>query len=559
MNKRENRDEFSIYVLDLSKKKKEILSTVKLKKNKSFFGKIIVGIVLAAALIVANYSSSLYKSFKDVKNGYLKANAMSEENLAELGKLMDLVNFLPGTKETKKIKELAGNFEEFKSILGFDWPKEYLLIFQNPSESRATGGFIGSVGILRVNAGKIESIKLNDVYNIDGQLIGSIEPPQPIKRISSSWSLHDSNWFFDFPTSSERINWFYEKAGGETMDGVIAINPKVVLDLLKAIGPIKIDKYNVELNEKNFIDLVQRQVENDYDKTINQPKLILADFLSLLKEKFDSLPAYKKISIAKNFIVNLDQKDIQVNFKDSASQMFIESQNWAGKSNYSEKDYLAIVHSSINGFKSDAVMEEEVSLSSEIEDDGSIVNTLTITRAHNGEENMDDWYQRGNSDYLRIYVPCGSELLETTGISEDIPFLKDPTTDYNDFIKDELLAEMENNKKIDQKNNVEIFEETGKTVFTSWVYLGLGNTATVSYRYRLPFRVDFSGPQATGAYTILFQKQSGARLKKINHEIYFPESWKIIGNYADFMINNGKIFKSINMSSDRFSGIVFGK
>lgn len=560
MNKNENSSEFSMYILDLSKKNKEIILPIKTKKSKLFFRKMIAGVVLAAFLAAANYSVDLYKSFKEIKSSYLTANAMSEENIAELGKLLEVVKFLPRTKETKKIKEMASSFEEFKSILGFDWPKKYLLVFQNPSESRATGGFIGSVGILSIKAGKIEGIKLNDVYNIDGQLIGNIEPPEPIKRISSSWSLHDSNWFFDFPTSSERINQFYEKAGGATMDGVIAINPKVVLDILKSIGSIKVEKYGIELNEKNFIDLTQRQVENDYDKTVNQPKLFLADFLKELKEKFDGLPAYKKISIAKNFIINLDQKDIQLNFKDNASQMFAEKQNWAGKSNNSEKDYLAIVHSSINGFKSDAVMEEEVSLFSEIEEDGSVINTLTITRAHNGEAKMDDWYKRGNSDYLRVYAPLGSELLGTTGIKEDIPFFKDPTEDYSKFTKDKLLMEIKNIKKVDLKNNVEIFEETGKTVFASWVYIDSGKSATISYRYKLPFKIDFSAsPQAAGSYTILFQKQSGARLKKIDHEISFPESWKIIDNYADFRLENGKISKTINMDSDKFSGVVFGK
>jgi hypothetical protein len=126
-------------------------------------------------------------------------------------------------------------------------------------------------------------------------------------------------------------------------------------------------------------------------------------------------------------------------------------------------------------------------------------------------------------------------------------------------VKDDLVVEAENTKKVDLKNNVEILEETGKTVFASWVYVTMGEKVVATYRYKLPFKVDFNGPQTTGSYTILFQKQSGARLKKVDHEISFPESWKIIGNYANFTIDNGKISKSIDMASDKFSGIVFGK
>lgn len=556
-------NELSIYVLDLSKKKKEvsISSQTSLPRSKNGFTfKKAVAIILFMVLLNAmSYGKGLYNSYNEIKINYLAANAMSDENMEQIGKLMDAVGYLPNTKDTKKIKEFAGNFEGFKRILGFDWPKKYLLVFQNPSESRATGGFIGSVGILSVDAGKIKNVRLNDVYNIDGQLPGVYEPPRPIKKISSAWSLHDSNWFFDFPTSSEKISFLYGKAGGETMDGVIAINPKVVTDLLKFLGPITIEEYGIELNGDNFIDSVQREVENEYDRTVNQPKLILSDLLGILKNKFDNLPIYKKISIVKNLIVNLDQKDIQINFRDEEAQKFVEDQNWAGKANYSEKDYLAIVHSSINGFKTDAVMDENVFLTSEISGDGSVINTLTIDRTHKGEESMDDWYKRVNSDYLRVYVPLGSVLLEANGTTKDDNFVKDNSVDYNNFIKDGTVQEIENTKKVDLKNNVEIMEESGKTVFASWVYVTRNEKAVVSYRYKLPFKVSMNGPQNTGSYTMLFQKQSGSRLKTIDHKVLFPEEWKVIGNYANSIIDKGNVQSTIRTDSDRFSGIVFGK
>jgi len=343
------------------------------------------------------------------------------------------------------------------------------------------------------------------------------------------------------------------------MDGVIAINPKVIADFLKNFGPIKIRGYEAELDENNFINLIQERVESGYDQTVNQPKLFLADFLEALKAKFDALPAYKKISAVKNLIVNLDQKDIQINFKDSASQAFMEKQNWAGKVNNSEKDYLAIAHSNINGFKSDAVMGEEAVLTSEIADDGSVIDTLTITRTHQGQKSMDDWYQKVNSDYLRVYVPLGSELIAAQGMTKDDNFVKDSSVDYSNFIKDDLLTQIENSKKVDLKNNVEILEESGKTVFASWVYASLGESVSVFYQYKLPFKIDFSAPQNTGSYSVLFQKQAGARLKTIDQEISFPESWKVIGDYADFAISSGKISRNINLESDKFSAVIFGK
>lgn len=561
-NKANSDIEPSAYVLDFSKKENNIdigYVCSRAKRKSGFLKKTAAVFIFLSFSGAAIYGSGIYRSFKAIKSSSLTANAMSEENMAEIGKLTELINILPDTKETKKIKELAESFENFKKILGFDWPKKYLLIFQNPGEARATGGFIGSVGVLTINAAKIKNIALNDVYNIDGQLTGNIEPPRPIKKISAAWSLHDANWFFDFPATAKKIGWFYEKAGGETMDGVIAVNPQVVLDLLKAVGPVKMEKYGAELTEKNFIETTQREVEIGYNKTVNQPKTFLADFLEELNNKFGSLPLYKKITAVKNFIHNLDQKDIQIYFSDNGSQSFVENHNWSGKVNDSQKDYLAIVHSNINGFKTDAVMEEEASLLTEIGEDGSVVNTLAIARRHNGESEMDEWYRQVNSDYLRIYVPRGSALIETKGLTEDDYLAKDNSVDYDAFIKDSELAEIEKNKTIDVKNNVEILEESDKTVFGAWVYVSAGEKTVASYRYKLPFKIDFNSSKDTGVYSMLFQKQSGSKLQEINHEISFPENWKTIGHYGDFSLKNGKIIQKISAESDNFSGIIFAK
>ena len=40
------------------------------------------------------------------------------------------------------------------SLLGADKPAEYLLLAQNPDELRATGGFIGAVGVLTLDQGR---------------------------------------------------------------------------------------------------------------------------------------------------------------------------------------------------------------------------------------------------------------------------------------------------------------------------------------------------------------------------------------------------------------------
>lgn len=554
----------SQFVLDLSKKTGVRISSSgkfgKLQRN--VFKKIIGASVIFALLAVAAFGWNFYKQVGDIKWKILNARAIDEAGLAEINELLNVIKYLPSAGETGKIKELAADFENFKNILGFDWPKKYLLVFQNPSEARATGGFIGSVGVMDVANGKIKNIRTNDVYGLDGQLKISVEPPEPIKKISASWSLHDANWFFNFPDSAKKISWFYEKAGGETVDGVIAVNPQAVGKILPIIGPIKLEKYNLELDEKNFIDEIQRQTEASYDRTINRPKMILSDFLKEIRSRIENLPLAEKINIIKNLSFSLAQKDVQIFLNSGAPQEFISSRGWAGQVKQAGKDYLAIAHSNINGFKSDAKMEEGASLVSEIGADGSVIDTLTVSRKNIGGSS-DEWYNKVNSDYLRIYVPGGAKLLSASGMTKESPLLKDPSADYSRYIKDDILSDLKTGKIFDAASGAEIFSEAGKTVFGSWVYTSPGEKTVVSFRYLLPFKIDFNNFSAKNdSYTLLFQKQSGSKLGRINHEIIFPNSWEAANQpigATDFISAEGRIKEVIDAKADRFAGVIFSR
>jgi len=57
-----------------------------------------------------------------------------------------------------------------------------MVLLQNENELRASGGFIGSYGILTINDGKWQDLEINDVYQADGQLKGHVEPPAEIKK-----------------------------------------------------------------------------------------------------------------------------------------------------------------------------------------------------------------------------------------------------------------------------------------------------------------------------------------------------------------------------------------
>lgn len=554
----------SPYVLNLSVKNtaiKKESATIAILGGKSRFFSFKKIVALAIIIVLAGtsfFGFNFYKKFSKIKNKVLTASAMSEEDAADIEQMLGLIRYLPDSGGIKKIKDLAADFESFKYIFGFDRPQKYLLVFQNPAEIRATGGFIGSVGIMDIVSAKIKNIKLEDVYGLDGQLKISTEPPPPIKKISAAWSLHDANWFFDFPSSAEKIAWFYEKGGGSTPDGVIAVNPEVIKGILRITGPIFLAKYNQEIDESNFVDLAQEEAEANYDKTINQPKLFLADFLAEFKKTVEALPLAKKIAVMKSAIANLDRKDIQLMFRDKGAEAFVESHGWGGQVNVTDKDYLAAVHSNVNGFKTDAMIKESQNLVSEISVDGSVVNTLTIIRAHTGSASNTGWYNKVNSDYLRVFVPKGSKLVSVSGITKEDLFLKDPAVDYSAYFKDDKLIRIEKSKILDTETGADIFEEADKTVFGAWIYASPGEKVTVVYKYILPFKIDFDQKIKTGFYSLLYQKQSGSNAAELGQKILFPSAWQVIGNYTDdFVQKRGEVNRILDITRDRFASVLF--
>jgi len=413
-------------------------------------------------------------------------------------------------------------------ILGNENPKKYLLLFQNNSELRANGGFIGSYGVIDIYKGKFSDIKIDGIYNPAGQLIEKVIPPLPFKKVTDKWNIFDANYFADFPTSAEKIAWFYEKTGGPTVDGIVTFTPQVLESLLSVTGPIKLDKFGKTIDQHNFIDELQYEVEEGYDKTENKPKKIIAVLAQKILEEImtSSQENWQEYLFALQG--NLAEKHILMYFSNIGQQRMVEEEKWAGNVLASEKDYLQIVHTNINGYKTDKVIDENIGHYIKIQPNGSIVDTINLTKKHNGGNSEFDWYNKQNGDFIRIYVPLGSELIEADGFSREKVYSK--TKDFSEFTTDIDIEIMEKNMARDPQSGIFIFEESEKTVFAGWIYTDPGETSSIKITYKLPFKLFPSEPQ----YTVLYQKQSGHPgvgmniIFEVDGEILEKESFQLI-------------------------------
>jgi hypothetical protein len=447
-----------------------------------------------------------------------------------------------------------------EELLGKNGPRTYLFLFQNNQELRPTGGFIGTYGILEMKEGKVRKFFIDGVFNPDGQLKESIIPPAPIQKMSGGWSLHDSNWFPHFPASAEKAIFFYEKTGGPTVDGVFTMTPSVMEHFLEITGPIDLPEYQMTVDEKNFIPAIQEQVEIKYDKEENKPKKVLADLAGVLLEKvFASPDPVTMYHLASIVVDGLNEKHMLLYTRNTETQRLIEEAGWSGEIEPTGKDYLQVVHTNINGFKTDGIIDDAIAYRVNIQENGEAIATVTITREHKGGQTPYDWWNRVNSNYMRVYVPKGATLLSATGHTEEIPQAQ---IDYTlvDFAIDADVVREERGIRMDNETGTRIGEEFGKTVFGNWVYVSPGEKVEVEYQYKLPFRV-LPSLRGENTYSLLLQKQPGAKPAVFEAKVEYPKAWDVVWQSVPGLQAAGESDIQVKhpLKTDQFWGVVFDK
>ncbi len=433
-----------------------------------------------------------------------------------------------GLRETRVLSDLAA------AALGETSDRRYLFIFQNPAELRPTGGFMGSYAEVLFNRGKISKLDVpgGGPYDLQSQLKARVRPPAPMRLISSRWEFQDANWFPDFQASAKKINWFWSQAGQPTLDGIVALNARLVVNLLKITGPIEMPEYGKTITADNFMNEAQLSVEVEYDKEENKPKKFIGDLMKALMERLSHASHDQWIAIAKLASDSLTDKDIQMWFSRSDEQDLATRYGWAGQWKPALGDTLAVINTNIAGQKSDYLIEEHVDHQAVIAEDGSITDTVTITRTHHGQKG-EQFHGANNVTYLRVYVPQGSELLSASGFQTpdaklfDTPLVTDPD--------DADLIAAETHPRIGP-SNVRINDELGRTSFGGWIQLEPGTTAKTTFTYRLPFTVsELSARLQNGvgrtsaaprpAYVLEMISQSGKPERTIDATVQYPPAW----------------------------------
>lgn len=379
---------------------------------------------------------------------------------------------------------------------------KYLVLLQNNAELRSSGGFIGSYAVVTFDNYEIKDINFNtNILALDRSFEENnyVEAPTPLRNFlkNKTWSLRDSNYDASFVDAAIDINKFYELETNEKVDGIVATNASLIVNLLKITGPIKMDKYNLTIDENNFYDVTQYQVEKGYFENqenwvINEPKTFLKD---LYPEIMNQATNHKK-SLIDLLNTEIKNNEIMFYFKDSQKQAIAVNEGWAGQVENSDSDYLYINSNSYSGDKSSIKIDESIDYKVRVNSLGQLIGTLKITKIHTGSF---VWPDGANNTWTRIYVPEGSIFTKS-------------------IINGKIILESEKT----------IANEYGKTYFGYKIFTNPSEVTVFELEYLLPIGKE--------NYHLLIQKQPG-----INSQV--------TATYLNKLLYSGQLISDLNLES----------
>jgi nucleoside-diphosphate-sugar epimerase len=318
----------------------------------------------------------------------------------------------------KSIEMSLPLYSSLPNILGADKPKKYLILFQNSNEIRATGGFIGSYGLLTLDKGKIKDLVIDDVYNPDGQIDqrNIVAPiPAPIVEFLKETKLHirNANWDPDYTVSANTIEDLYFKVTGERMDGVVAVDLYFIQSLLKATGPIFLTAYNEEVSYQNVYERAELHSEFNYQNGSDQKRSFLTVLGSKLLERLFSLGREQIPSLADAFMTSLNERHMQIYFTNDPINQLLKANKWDGSLVTTQGDYLFVVDSNLGGTKANYYVKKKMDYQvGALTRDGLLRATLKLEYNHTGKDLA--WPGGPYTDYLRVITQSGAKLTGAT-------------------------------------------------------------------------------------------------------------------------------------------------
>lgn len=304
------------------------------------------------------------------------------------------------------------------ALLGAEGPRSYLVIYQDSADLRATGGYIGSAALINLNRGRLSQIDYEDSKELQVPPSRSIPAPAPLFYYEDfgSLELRDANFWPDFPTSARQIAHIYQMVTGHHLDGVVAVQPPLVSDLLRGLGPLAVPDFHEVVTAANVVERIEYYTHDSSGAQSNphRKRFIVALNHALLRALLHA-GAARLAGLLPHLQSAFADRVIVASVADPPIAQALSQAHWDGSLRTDRGDYLAIFDQNVTDSKLNPFIDERIEYDVQCRPDGGLDSRVTIAY-HSRIRHTAIWIPRTDyQDYLRVAVPTGSQVHDQTG------------------------------------------------------------------------------------------------------------------------------------------------
>lgn len=322
----------------------------------------------------------------------------------------------------------------FQTFVGDGSDRTYLLTAQNSSELRASGGFPGSIGTIRIRDGILTIGDFQSEPKVLAQHTSANSQITDLEyELFGAWIYNPRDACFDPDFERTGYIWAvaYEERNNENVDGVVSLTPTIIQDLLGIVGDITLSD-GTELTSENATkvlqyDLYYKYLGASYTSTTTQTnKYSYVDDLfsetaktamAKLVDNFD----IKKVSDYYKILANgAKKRTVMMWMKDADEQELVRNAGYAGTLNLDpENPETGVYFNFTDPCKLGWFLDINTEISEPvINDDGTRTYEVTATYGNvitNDDITNGSTYIIGNyggriSGYAHIFAPAGGTI-----------------------------------------------------------------------------------------------------------------------------------------------------
>jgi nucleoside-diphosphate-sugar epimerase len=353
-------------------------------------------------------------------------------------------------------------------VLAIDGQKKYAILLQHTNERRPLGGVFDSLMIITVDHGRFRSVEVKEAAAVQALTVKA--PPAPAVLASSTGrptlQVRDFAWSPDGVQAGAQAMSLLEPAVGR-LDGIIFASPSVLQTWLSLVGPVRLASTNSLVTAETFNEVVYQQ-ELAWRKTQGVGPDVLGEVAGSVVQQLSQADRVVFRQFLEVVVSQLEQQQLFGQSRDQVVLTYLERMGWSGKMRQTDRDYLRVVDSNLGLNSANVAVKRQTDYQVTVNQQGLLQGQATIRWQHTDEE-VGPYH-----NYLRVYVPRGATLVESSGFMDD---------------------------------QVTTRDEYGKTMFAGWVDVSSGQTHAVKLQYQLPARVGLTSQG--GNYGLVWQAQVG--------------------------------------------------